>query len=117
MFFLSITLVWIMSGVPTFSTEDDPRYSNRLSVGTLQGQIVRGDHRRRLLSFCCQLCCKPPPEAQEEKAVICPPETMRPLKQSRSCNTLCTDHTPGQTNGFKTTSRSTDDLLQDMKSK
>ena len=101
----------------TSSTEEDPRYSNRLSVGTLQGQIVRGDHRRRLLTFCCQLCCKRPPVGREERSGADQPENIRPLQQSRSYNTLCTDDTVSQTNGYKTTSRSTDDLLQDIKSK
>ena len=107
------------------STEDDPGYSNRLSVGTLQGGTVRGARASRLVQLCTGLCWRrtppspppPPPPAPPQGAA--PAETLLPLKQSRSYSALTqVPATAGSKNGYsKTTSRSTDDLIEEMKSK
>ena len=84
-------------------------------MGTLQGQIVRGARRRKLFTFCTQLCYGRA-GAEEQSSGAAQLEAARPLTQSRSYSTLCTGQTGGQTNGYKTTSRSTDDLIQEIKS-
>lgn len=114
----------------TFSTEDDPGYSNRLSVGTLQGQLVRGQRTSRLVQLCTQFCWKPepaspPPPPPPQGAA--PAETILPLKQSRSYSALtqaaaaaaaADNNGKWSKNGYnKTTSRSTDDLIEEIKSK
>ena len=100
----------------TSSTEEDAGYSNRLSVGTLQSQMIRGDRRSRILTFCCQLCWRQQPTPAETEGTV-QAESMMPLKQSRSFNALCSADSLKQTNGYKTTSRSTDDLIEEIKSK
>ena len=120
--------------LPPSSTEDDPGYSNRLSVGTLQGQIVRGPRTSRLVQLCTQFCWRqsqptstssPPPPPPPGGAA--PAETLvLPLKQSRSYSALtqaaaaaaADNNGKWSKNGYnKTTSRSTDDLIEEIKSK
>jgi len=122
----------------TSSNEEDHIYSNRLSVGTLHGPDMRDDGLLQVcLHYCIHYCCcgrsRSRLEGQERSGVghvtsngALPitsesGETLT-MTSSRSYNTLCSDNrrqdgnkSKWNTNGYRATSRSTDDIMEDMK--